>query len=172
MLTAKQERFAQLIASEDISQVAAYVDAGYQSAAQRKTLTEGASRLAADSNVSARVDEIRQQALEAGALPELKASAAELDRLKKLAIGDKNYGAGVRCEELRGKLAGHYIDRVRDETPADIPAEDAITELCTQNGVVHETARVHFMKGLEALKTPYTPIPIPEPTQHAPDMVQ
>jgi hypothetical protein len=180
LLTAKQERFAHLIASEDISQVAAYIDAGYSSAQLDKQLRTKASALAGNGDIVGRVAELREAAREAAGVTR-GGHLAKLAEIRDMALqGDKtaggsvvkNYGAAVQAEGLRGKHSGVAApDKHQDVTP-DVPAEDAITELCTQAGVVHETARAHFMRGLEALKTPYTPMPVPAPTQTAPDMVQ
>ena len=85
MLTTKQERFAQLIASTDISQVAAYIDAGYSSKALRKTLWEEAARLAADHKIVARVEEIRSAAADNAAMT-LTKHLARLDEIGKAAL--------------------------------------------------------------------------------------
>ncbi len=182
MLTVKEERFAQLLAVADISQTAAYIDAGYSPTQLRKTLWEAASRLAANPKVVARVEQIRAAARDNAAMT-LEKHLARLDEIGKEALkGDKtaagntvkNYGAAVAAEIARGKHSGVVApDKHQDVTP-DVPAEEAITDLCTQNGVVHETARHLFMRALEALKTPYTPSedPTPPPTQDAPRAIQ
>ena len=182
MLTVKEERFAQLLAIADISQTAAYIDAGYSPTQLRKTLWEKASVLAHKGKVRARVEQIRATARDNAAMT-LEKHLARLDEIGQEALkGDKtaagntvkNYGAAVAAEIARGKHSGVIApDKHQDVTP-DIPAEDAITDLCTQNGVIHETARVHFLKGLKALNTPYQPddTPQPEPNQPAPEMVQ
>ena len=185
MLTAKQERFAQLVASEGMTLTAAYLDAGYSSKALRKSLWESASKLAADAKVAPRVEEIRKAARERAGIT-LETHLARLDEIGQAALegeaevrdGEvikivKNFGAAVAAEVARGKHSGVAApDKHQDVTP-DIPAEDAITELCTQAGVIHETARAHFMKGLRALNTPYTPLDdTSKPTSPAPDMVQ
>ncbi len=94
----------------------------------------------------------------------------------KAARAAGQYGPAVRADELLGKYLAMFTDVSKNVVVDDIPPEDAITDLCTQNGIVHETARVLFMQGLEALKTPYhpddeDPTP-PAPTQSAPRMVQ
>ncbi len=86
------------------------------------------------------------------------------------------YGPAVRASELLGKYLAMFTDVSKNVVVDDVPPEDAITDLCTQNHVIHETARALFMQGLEALKTPYhpddeDPTP-PAPTQPAPRMVQ
>ena len=182
MLTVKEERFAQLLAMADMSQTAAYIDAGYSSTQLRKTLWEAASRLAASSKVVARVEEIRAAARDAEDMT-LAKHLARLDDIGKAALkGDltaagntvKNYGAAVTAEIARGKHSGVAAADKHQIVEPDVPAEDAITDLCTQNGVIHETARALFMRGLEALKTPFSPsdTDMPKPTQEAPHTVQ
>ena len=182
MLTAKQERFAQLIATSDISQTAAYIDAGYSAAALRKSLWEQAAHLAADIKVISRVKEIRALARDNAAMT-LEKHLARLDEIGQEALkGDttaagntvKNYGAAVAAEIARGKHSGVAAADKHQTVEPDVPAEEAITQLCTQNGVLHEIACAHFMQGLEALKTPFTPndTETPAPTQEAPKMVQ
>ena len=180
MLTAKQERFAQLVASEDISLTAAYVDAGYSSKAIRSALHNSASQLAGRTHIMDRVEKIRKAA-SARVEITLAGHLADLDEIKTMALaGDKtaqgnivrNYGAAVAAEVARGKHSGVAApDKHQDVTP-DVPAEDAITELCTQAGVIHETARRIFMHALEVLNTPYIPDVPPKPTSPAPGMVQ
>lgn len=178
-MTGKRERFAQLVAGQAMTLTAAYVDAGYSSKAIRSALHNSASQLAGSTQIVHRVDEIRAAASKRATVT-LTGHLESLAGIRDMALeGDKtatgntvkNYGAAVQAEGLIGKHSGVAApDKHQDVTP-DVPAEDAITELCTQSGVVHETARAHFMRGLEALKTPYIP-DVPEPTQQAPDMVQ
>ena len=165
MLTVKEERFAQLLAIADISQTAAYIDAGYSSTQLRKTLWEKASVLAHKDKVRARVEQIRATARDNAAMT-LEKHLARLDKIGKEALkGDttaagnivKNYGAAVTAEIARGKHSGVAAADKHQTVEPDVPAEEAITNLCTQNGVLHEIARAHFMQGLEALNTPYCP---------------
>ena len=182
MLTAKQERFAQLIAISDISQTAAYIDAGYSAAALRKSLWVNASKLAANTKVAQRVEEIRALARDNAAMT-LEKHLARLDEIGQEALkGDKtaagntvkNYGAAVAAEIARGKHSGVAAADKHQTVEPDVPAEEAITNLCTQNGVLHEIACAYFMQGLEALKTPFNPddVDTPAPTQKAPHAIQ
>ena len=182
MLTVKEERFAQLLAIADISQTAAYIDAGYSPTQLRKTLWEKASVLAHKGKVRARVEQIRATARDNAAMT-LEKHLARLDEIGQEALkGDKtaagntvkNYGAAVAAEIARGKHSGVAAADKHQTVEPDVPAEEAITDLCTQNGMVHEIARAHFMQGLEALNTPYTPedTTTPKPTRPAPGMVQ
>ena len=121
MLTVKEERFAQLLAMADISQTAAYIDAGYSPNQLRKTLWEAASRLAASHKVIARVNEIRATARDNAAMT-LEKHLARLDDIGKAALkGDltaagntvRNYGAAVAAE-VHARVAGeaHLDGRV------------------------------------------------------------
>ncbi len=143
MLTVKEERFAQLLAMADISQTAAYIDAGYSPTQLRKTLWEKASVLAHKDKVRATVDEIRATARDKAAIT-LEKHLRDLDDIGKAAIAKdnptKNYGAAVHAEICRGKAAGLYVKRVRNEPAQDIPPEDAIRDLCTTNGVLRQKA--------------------------------
>ena len=138
----KEERFAQLLAMADISQTAAYIDAGYSPTQLRKTLWEKASVLAHKDKVRARVEQIRAAARDKGVIT-LERHLKDLDAIGKAAIADgnttKNYGAAIRCEELRGKVAGHYVERYRNETPDEL----SVPDFCTVNGrVVPEAVRL------------------------------
>ena len=181
MLTAKQERFAQLIGTTtDEYNWACYKLAYDADGSTIRVAGVEASRLLANPNIALRVKEIRRAASEHAEVT-LGGHLADLADIKAMALqGDKtaaghtvrNYGAAVAAEVARGKHSGVAApDKHQDVTP-DVPAEDAITELCTQAGVVHETARALFMKGLEALNTPYIPDVPPKPTSPAPGMVQ
>lgn len=48
-----------------------------------------------------------------------EAHMQELERLKAIAIETGNVGAAVQAEQLRGKAAGHYVERHADVTTHD-----------------------------------------------------
>ncbi len=108
----------------------------------------------------------------AGITTELVVKNLIQDRKDARAAGQ--YGPAVRADELLGKTFAMFTDVNKNVVVDDMPPEDAITDLCTQNGVIHETARRHFMQGLEALRTPFNPddADTPAPTQSAPEMIQ
>ena len=91
------------------------------------------------------------------------------DRKDARAAGQ--FGPAVRADELMGKHFAMFTDVNKNVDVVDIPVEDAITELCTQNGVVHESARRIFMHGLQVLKTPFNPDTPPAPTQPNPEAI-
>ncbi len=91
---------------------------------------------------------------------------------RKAARAAGQYGPAVRADELLGKYLAMFTDVSKNVGVPEIPVEDAVREMCTRNGVVHETARALIMQGVEALKTPYvedyTP---PAPTQPDPEAI-
>ncbi len=159
MLTVKEERFAQLLAIADISQTAAYIDAGYSPTQLRKTLWEKASVLAHKDKVRARVEQIRATARDNAAMT-LEKHLARLDEIGKEALkGDKtaagntvrNYGAAVAAEVARGKHSGVAAPDKHQQIEPDAPAHEGITEMCTPNGILNTLAQWHGMEMLRLL---------------------
>ena len=184
MLTAKQEHFAKLIGTTpDEYNWACYMQAYDAEGSTIKTASHEASRLLADPHIATRVEEVRRAASKRAEVT-LGGHLADLADIKKMALeGDKtaagnvvkNYGAAVAAEVARGKHSGVAApDKHQDVTP-DVPADEAITELCTQNGVLNAPAHKAGMEMLSLLKIPVPqdvePAP-PVPNQRAPDMVQ
>lgn len=81
-----------------------------------------ASRMRDHTKVVPWLDRAKEAAGEQAELTQ-DAHLEELNRLKGLALGGKNYGAAMRGEELRGRVAGMYVERIRNETPD--PVRDA-----------------------------------------------
>lgn len=128
-LTGKQEAFAKLVAVGDMPQYAAYAEAGYATNSVLDIIIRRASELAATSDVSDRIKELRNMA----AKPAVRGLEGRLEEMQ--ALGDKAANAGqhnaaIRAAELGGKLEGEYVDRVRTET-ADPRA--AFDEMCAGN---------------------------------------
>ena len=169
-LSQKQKRFGREY-MVDLNVAAAYVRAGYS----EKGAQSGGSRLLRDPRIQAYIAELEAEATERAGLS-VDGVLKNLREDRDAARAAGQYGPAVRADELLGKYLAMFTDVSKNVVVDDIPPEDAITDLCTQNGIVHETARVLFMQGLEALKTPYhpddeDPTP-PAPTQPAPRMVQ
>ena len=169
-LSQKQKRFGREY-MVDFNVAAAYVRAGYS----KNGAQSGGSRLFRDSRIQAYIAELEAEATERAGLS-VDGVLKNLREDRDAARAAGQYGPAVRADELLGKYLAMFTDVSKNVVVDDIPPEDAITDLCTQNGIVHETARVLFMQGLEALKTPYhpddeDPTP-PAPTQPAPRMVQ
>ncbi len=169
-LSQKQKKFGREY-MVDFNVADAYVRAGYS----KNGAQSGGSRLLRDPRIQAYIAELEAEATERAGLTVdgvLKNLREDRDAARKAG----QFGPAVRADELLGKYLAMFTDVSKNVVVDDIPPEDAITDLCTQNGIVHETARVLFMQGLEALKTPYhpddeDPTP-PAPTQPAPRMVQ
>lgn len=107
-LTPKQEKFCQCVAS-GMTQADAYRDAFGQGKYTDKTLTERASRLSADSNVLARVEELR----------ELSSSSAVMsitqrkEWITKLINAEKDVfnGDKIRALDILNKMDGAYAPK-------------------------------------------------------------
>ncbi len=167
-LSQKQKRFGREY-MVDFDVPAAYVRAGYS----KKSARSAGGRLLRDPRMKAFIEELGVEAAERADLT-IDSVLQNLREDRKAARAANQYGPAVRADELLGKYLAMFTDVSKNVVVDDIPPEDAITELCTQNGIVHETARVLFMQGLEALNTPYNPdnTDMPTPNQCAPDMVQ
>ena len=122
-LTIKQEAFC-----------LAYIETGNASEAYRsaysakgmslKTINEAASRLASNSKVIARLQELRAPAVEKAQIT-LEQHLADLQRLRDLAEASEKFGPAVTAEMARGKASGFYVDRV--EHSGKIGLESLIT---------------------------------------------
>ena len=123
MLTPKQEAFC-----------LAYIETGNASEAYRqaykangmslKTINEAASRLASNSKVIARLQELRAPVVEKAQIT-LEQHLADLQRLRDLAEASEKFGPAVTAEMARGKASGLYVDRV--EHSGKIGLESLIT---------------------------------------------
>jgi phage terminase small subunit len=120
-LTPKQERFAQLVA-EGKTQADAYRGAfDTKPTTKPETIQANASRLMADSNISARVDELRKPIIEAVGIT-LESHLKDLMTLRNLAVKNNQINAAITAEIARGKAAGVSTDRVETtiKTPIKI----------------------------------------------------
>lgn len=134
-LTPKQEAFAQAVASGK-SQSDAY-RAAYtvRESTKPETVNQAASRLMADSNVSARVEELRQPVVEAAQIT-LKSHLERLQALSDAAEKGGQYSAAITAEVARGKASGLYVDK---------------TELTGANGgAVNMNWQIEFVKPNES----------------------
>lgn len=109
-LTAKQEAFAQSIASGK-SQADAY-RAAYQSDAMKaETVQNSAYKLMQNGEITARIEELRKPVVEAAQIT----LASHLERLQALsdaAERSNQFSAAISAEVARGKASGLYVDRV------------------------------------------------------------
>ncbi len=166
-LNEKQKRFAREY-MVDFDVPAAYVRAGYS----EKSARSAGGRLLREPRMKAFIAELGIEAAERADLTidgVLKNLREDRDAARKAG----QFGPAVRADELMGKYLAMFTDVNKNVVVDDIPAEDAIRDLCTTNGVLHEIACAYFMQGLEALKTPFNPDDsnIPEPTQPDPEAI-
>ena len=166
-LSQKQKRFGREY-MVDFNVAAAYVRAGYS----KNGAQSGGSRLLRDPRIQAYIAELEAEATERAGLS-VDGVLKNLREDRDAARAAGQYGPAVRADELLGKYLAMFTDVSKNVVVDDIPPEDAITDLCTQNGVLHEIACAYFMQGLEALKTPFNPDDsnIPEPTQPDPEAI-
>jgi hypothetical protein len=82
------------------------IDSGYNSAGARTRASELMARADIRDEIDLRLEEVRKKWLITKDL-----HYQELGELRDMAKETKNVNAAVRAEELRGKVAGLYIDR-------------------------------------------------------------
>jgi|SRR3990172_2498791 len=121
-LTAKQEAFAQAVAS-GMNQSDAYRSAYSAGKMKDSSINVKASQLAADGKVSVRVAELRKPAVDAVQVT-LTAHLARLATLSDAAEREGKYSAAVAAEVARGKASGLYVDKMehtgKDGAPIDM----------------------------------------------------
>jgi len=83
----------------------------------QRTVWAEASRTNSNPNVAAWLAASREAHLGTAVLT-LNGHMAELERLREIALKTGNIGAAVQAEQLRGKVAGHQIERTQ-EVPID-----------------------------------------------------
>lgn len=107
MLTAKQEAFVQKII-EGYSQAEAYRSAYNTKRMSDKTVWENASRLMADSKVTARVMELRNEL----AKPSIKTAQERMEWLTQL-IDNDNEGTNekLKAVDILNKMDGLYVQK-------------------------------------------------------------
>lgn len=111
MLTPKQEKFVQSLI-QGMSQADAYRSAYATKNMSDKTIHEAASRLVADSKVSARLSELREQMTK----DTIMSAQKRLEWLTE-AIGNKDISVTdkLRAIDLMNKMQGEYIQKVEAE---------------------------------------------------------
>lgn len=86
------------------------------------TIWSAASRLRSDAKVSLWISAARKNGLGTASLT-LDSHLQELERLKAIAIETGNVGAAVQAEQLRGKAAGHYVEKHQDVSNITDPVQ-------------------------------------------------
>lgn len=108
-LTAKREKFAQEVASGK-SQADAYRVAFSADNMKPETIIQAASRLMANSNVSARVAELREPIAKKAQMT-LESHLKDLEMLRDKALEAAQYSAAISAEIARGKAAGVHVEK-------------------------------------------------------------
>ena len=109
-LTPKQEAFCQAIVAGQ-NQSDAY-RAAYKVGKSTKpeTVNQAASRIMADSNVAARVEELRKPVIAAAQMT-LESHLRRLEELSRAAEDINQFSAAIAAEVSRGKAAGLYVEK-------------------------------------------------------------
>jgi len=110
ILTPKQEKFALAVASGK-TQSDAYREAfNVRPTTKPETVNQQASRLMADRNISARVEELRKP-IANKAMITLESHIERLKELALMAIDQGQIAAAIKAEELCGKASGVYVEK-------------------------------------------------------------
>jgi phage terminase small subunit len=110
MLTPKQERFAQEIASGK-SQSDAYRAAfNVSPSTKAETIHKRASELIQKGVIAGRVEELRKPIIEEVGIT-LKSHLDDLKVLRNAAVQNGQYGAAISAEIARGKAAGIHVEK-------------------------------------------------------------
>lgn len=124
-LTAKQEKFAQLLGTSSITQSDAYRQAYDAKNMTDKSIWEKASELANDGKVSERIAQLKAE-YQTHLKYDAEAHFRELEELKQLALvprgkdGDVDVKASIKATELKGKLVGLYTEKTELTMPQGI----------------------------------------------------
>ena len=116
-LTAKQEKFAQAIALENMNQADAYRSAYDTSRMADETIYVKACQLAKKDNIAVRIDELREKAI----TPKVMSAQKRKEKLSRLA-GDDDPMVAMKAIDLLNKMDGEYIQKIE----ADVHSETTI----------------------------------------------
>lgn len=114
MLTAKQEKFAQAIALEEMNQADAYRAAYDTSRMADETVWNKACNLAKQDKVRARIYELRQQAV----TPKVMSAQKRREKLTELA-NDDDPNVAMKAIDLLNKMDGEYVQKVQAEVQTE-----------------------------------------------------
>ena len=116
MLTAKQEKFVQNLIN-GMNQADAYRNAYSCNNMSDSTIWSNASRLAADSKVSARLSELRDRL----AKPSIMTAQKRLEWLTEIINSEKeNTGDKLRAIDLMNKMQGEYVQKIEAEVTKEV----------------------------------------------------
>lgn len=113
-LTAQQEKFAQAIALEDMTQADAYRSAYDTSKMSDDTIYVKASELAKKDKIAVRVAELRQQIV----TPKVMTAQQRLEWLTDLVNTGSAYSLAsdkIRAIDVMNKMTGEYVQRMETE---------------------------------------------------------
>lgn len=116
MLTPKQEKFAQGIV-DGLSQADAYRAAYPNTRMADKTIYEAASRLMANNNVLARVNELRQQITSEKIMGAQKRSEWLTELIQN---EEADINAKLKAMDILNKMSGEYVQKVQAAVDTDI----------------------------------------------------
>lgn len=115
MLTPKQEAFVQNII-QGMSQADAYRSAYSSKNMSDKTIHEAASRLMADSKISARVEELRRQL----AKETIMSAQKRMEWLTGVIQSEKESTTDkLRAIDLMNKMSGEYVQKIAAEVQTE-----------------------------------------------------
>lgn len=109
MLTPKQEKFAQGVASGK-TQADAYRAAYDAKNMKAETIQKRASELMSDGAISGRVKTLREPIVKKVGIT-LESHLDDMMKLRNMAAKEKQYGAAIAAEIARGKAAGVHIEK-------------------------------------------------------------
>jgi phage terminase small subunit len=117
MLTAKQEKFAQCIALEEMNYSEAYRTAYNTSRMTDKSVTEKASELAKNVKVTSRIAELREQL----ASPKIMTARDRLEWLTEV-VKDKeqNMRDRLSASDQMNKMQGEYVQKIEADVNQDV----------------------------------------------------
>ena len=123
MLTPKQEKFVQGLI-QGMSQADAYRSSYATKNMSDKTIHEAASRLVADSKVSARLSELREQMTR----DTIMSAQDRLEWLTELINSEEDINAKLKAIDIMNKMSGEYTQKieadVRNEVTINIELSD------------------------------------------------
>lgn len=115
-LTAKQERFAQAIALEEMTQADAYRSAYPNQRMSDKTIHEKASILANNDKVKARIKELRDESM----TPKVMSAQKRREKLTDIAENAEDPNVAMKAIDLLNKMTGEYVQKVEAEVKSEV----------------------------------------------------
>ncbi len=127
-LTAKQQRFAELVALEGMMLVDAYRQAYDTSRMTDKTAHESASKLAADPKVGARIEALKAEIQDKAVEKELWSRVDSISVLKEIAT-DQEARGNEKVSAVKELNAMHGFSVTKVEHSGNIAAQEVLSNL-------------------------------------------